>query len=68
MSEIIAVPPLAKKPFLPYFPPKPERKINMKDKRNAILAKNLIDYSVKLQKGETLYLEIKGIETLELGM
>ncbi|HDL03907.1 MAG TPA: aminopeptidase [candidate division Zixibacteria bacterium] len=39
----------------------------MKDKRNAILAKNLIDYSVKLQKGETLYLEIKGIETLELG-
>ena len=67
MSEIIAVPPLAKKPFLPYFPPKPERKINMKDKRNAILAKNLIDYSVKLQKGETLYLEIKGIETLELG-
>jgi len=67
LSEIIAVSTLAKKPFLPYFPPKPERKINMKDKRNAILAKNLIDYSVKLQKGETLYLEIKGIETLELG-
>jgi len=39
----------------------------MKDKRNQILAKNLVDYSVDLQKGEILYLEIKGIEALELG-
>ncbi len=39
----------------------------MKDKRNEILARNLIDYSVKLQPGEILYLEIKGIATLELG-
>ncbi len=39
----------------------------MKDKRNEILAKNLIEYSVRLQKGEVLYLEIKGKETLELG-
>ncbi|MEA2030895.1 MAG: aminopeptidase [candidate division Zixibacteria bacterium] len=39
----------------------------MKDKRNEVLAKQLIDYSVKLQKDEILYLEIKGKETLELG-
>ncbi len=39
----------------------------MKDKRNEILAKNLIDYSVRLQPGEILYLEMKGKETLELG-
>lgn len=39
----------------------------MKDKRNAILARQLINYSCELQKGETLYLEIKGRETLELG-
>lgn len=39
----------------------------MKDKRNQILAKNLVNYSVDLQKGEILYLEIKGIEALELG-
>ncbi len=39
----------------------------MKDKRNEILARQLIDYSTKLQKGEILYLEIKGKETLELG-
>ncbi len=39
----------------------------MKDKRNDILARNLIDYSVKLQPGEILYLEIKGVETIELG-
>jgi aminopeptidase len=39
----------------------------MKDKRNEILAKNLIDYSVRLQPGEILYLEIKGVATLELG-
>lgn len=39
----------------------------MKDKRNEILARQLLDYSVKLKKGEVLYLEIKGKETLELG-
>jgi aminopeptidase len=39
----------------------------MKDNRNATLAKSLIDYSVSLKPGEILYLEIKGIEALELG-
>ena len=39
----------------------------MKDKRNQILARNLIDYSVALKPGEILYLEIKGAEALELG-
>ena len=39
----------------------------MKDKRNEVLAQQLIDYSVRLKKGEVLYLEIKGKETLELG-
>jgi aminopeptidase len=39
----------------------------MKDKRNEILARQLIDYSLQLKKGEVLYLEIKGKETLELG-
>jgi aminopeptidase len=39
----------------------------MKDKRNEILARQLIDYSLGVQKGEILYLEIKGKDTLELG-
>jgi aminopeptidase len=39
----------------------------MKDHRNDVLAKQLLGYSTRLQKGETLYLEIKGKETLELG-
>ncbi len=39
----------------------------MKDKRNEILARQLTGYSLNLQKGEVLYLEIKGKETLELG-
>ncbi len=39
----------------------------MKDKRNEILARLLIDYSCELKAGEILYLEIKGKETLELG-
>jgi aminopeptidase len=39
----------------------------MKDNRNTVLAKSLIDYSVKLEPGQILYLEIKGIPTLELG-
>jgi aminopeptidase len=38
----------------------------MKDKRNEILARNLIDYSIGLKPGEILYLETKGIATLEL--
>ncbi|MEW5993956.1 MAG: aminopeptidase [Candidatus Zixiibacteriota bacterium] len=39
----------------------------MKDKRYEALAGLLIDYSVKLQPGEILYLEIKGKDTLDLG-
>ncbi len=39
----------------------------MKDKRNEKLARQLTGYSLNLQKGEVLYLEIKGKETLELG-
>jgi len=39
----------------------------MKDKRNAILAKTLIDYSTALKPGETVYIEVKGRESLELG-
>jgi aminopeptidase len=39
----------------------------MKDKRNEVLASQLINYSLNLQPGEILYLEIKGKETLELG-
>ncbi|RME26986.1 MAG: aminopeptidase [Candidatus Zixiibacteriota bacterium] len=39
----------------------------MKDKRNDILARQLIDYSIELKPGEILYLEIKGKDTLELG-
>ena len=39
----------------------------MKDKRNEILARQLLNYSVKLKPKEILYLEIKGKETLELG-
>ena len=44
-----------------------KRSGKMKDKRNEILAKQLLDYSVRLKKGEILYLEIKGKDTLELG-
>ena len=39
----------------------------MPDPRNTTLARQLLDYSVELKPGETLYLEIKGKETLELG-
>jgi len=38
----------------------------MKDKRNEILAKSLVNYSVALKRGETIMIEIKGKETLEL--
>jgi aminopeptidase len=39
----------------------------MKDKRNEILAKSLVNYSCRLKRGETIMIEIKGKETLELG-
>ena len=39
----------------------------MKDRRHEVLARLLLDYSVKLKAGEILYLEIKGKDTLELG-
>ncbi len=39
----------------------------MKDKRNEILARNLLDYSVEIKPGEMVYIEIKGKETIELG-
>lgn len=39
----------------------------MKDKRNEVLARQLLDYSVRLKAGDVLYLEVKGKETLELG-
>lgn len=39
----------------------------MKDPRNEVLARLLLDYSTELQPGEVLYLEMKGKETLELG-
>ncbi|MFA5141063.1 MAG: aminopeptidase [Elusimicrobiota bacterium] len=39
----------------------------MKDKRNEVLAKLLVDYSTELKKGDVLYLEVKGKDTLELG-
>lgn len=38
----------------------------MKDKRNEVLARQLIEYSIELKAGEILYLEIKGKDTLEL--
>ncbi|MBF0441288.1 MAG: aminopeptidase [Oligoflexales bacterium] len=38
----------------------------MKDRRNEILARQLVHYSISLQKGEILYLEVKGKEALEL--
>ena len=39
----------------------------MKDKRNEVLAKGLVNYSCRLKRGETIMIEIKGKETLELG-
>jgi aminopeptidase len=38
----------------------------MKDKRNELLAKQLLTYSVALQPKEVLYLEVKGKDTLHL--
>jgi aminopeptidase len=37
------------------------------DPRNTKLAEQLIDYSIQLKPGEKIYIEIKGIEALELG-
>jgi aminopeptidase len=37
------------------------------DPRVTRLAEQLITYSVKLQPGEKIYIEIKGLEALELG-
>jgi aminopeptidase len=37
------------------------------DMRNDKLARQLIEYSVELQPGEKIYLEIKGMESLDLG-
>jgi aminopeptidase len=39
----------------------------MKDKRNEILARTLINYSTDLQPGEHIYIEMKGKEAMELG-
>jgi aminopeptidase len=39
----------------------------MKDPRIVTLATNLINYSCELQKGEIIYIEVKGIDTLALG-
>ncbi|HEQ97998.1 MAG TPA: aminopeptidase [candidate division Zixibacteria bacterium] len=39
----------------------------MKDKRNEILARTLINYSTDLQPGEHIYIEMKGKEATELG-
>ena len=38
----------------------------MRDQRLTSLAKNLVDYSLDLKKGEKLYIEVKGKETLNL--
>jgi len=38
----------------------------MKDPRNAVLARNLVEYSLDIQPGELLYLELKGVDSLEL--
>ncbi|MBK7703190.1 MAG: aminopeptidase [bacterium] len=39
----------------------------MKDPRHAKLAEQLVHYSVRVQPGEVVYLELKGVETLDLG-
>jgi aminopeptidase len=38
----------------------------MKDPRNQTLAHNLVNFSTALKKGETLYLEVRGRDTLDL--
>ncbi len=39
----------------------------MKDPRHARLAEQLVRYSVRVQPGEIVYIELKGLETLDLG-
>ncbi|MFH2057068.1 MAG: aminopeptidase, partial [bacterium] len=39
----------------------------MLDPRNDKLADILVNYSCRVQKGELVYIEIKGVPTLELG-
>jgi aminopeptidase len=47
------------------FPTNPEEE--PMDPRVTKLAENLITYSVKLQPGEKIYIEIKGLEAMDLG-
>ena len=37
------------------------------DERNRVLARNLVNYSVKVQKGEKVYVQLTGNSTMELG-
>ena len=39
----------------------------MKDPRNTVLASQLLEWSIKIKPGETLYLEVKGSDALALG-
>ena len=39
----------------------------MKDPRLEILAKQLVEYSLELKSGEKFYLEMKGLESMDLG-
>lgn len=39
----------------------------MKDPRHVALAHQLVDYSTAVKKGETVYIEIKGLEAIEAG-
>ena len=39
----------------------------MKDPRHAQLADQLVKYSVDVQPGEVVYIELKGLETIEIG-
>ena len=39
----------------------------MRDERNEVLAKQLLAYSIELQPGERLFIEVSGREALELG-
>ncbi len=39
----------------------------MKDPRHAQLAEQLVNYSVSVQPGEVVYIELKGLETLAMG-
>lgn len=59
--------PFACREFLYYYSlSTQQREAVMKDKRNEILAKNLINYSIALKPGQKIMIEIKGKETIEL--